>query len=321
MPMKETEVGCFIRLYKKVFGELNLQNADGTGFEVNISPAYPFVTPNGIPESSGYQMPGNENINITPPEITIHTLRRVLPNNRYANNFIGNVYGDPNTEEEGIVIGSVYSQEVDITIQLTIWAEDPRQREFLKMQIERPYINKNKMCKLLFEIGYLHGWDDGFVAQNLYITQRGDVDIQGNISQGDTIPRLYVATYEITFTTEIRDIDYYYRNSLFDIKSISDAGLNPEDYNVEDKESMKGLIIDFMRSYSVIISPHEENGMIKSLSQIVKEAAIAYGRSKDIYVDVFNFMENFQKLAIGPIAKAQSDTVDNNNNLGERDEP
>lgn len=320
MPMKETEVGCFIRLFKRVLGELNLQNADGTGFDVNISPAYPFVTPNGVPESSGYQMPGNENINITPPEITIHTLRRVLPNNRYANNFIGNIYGEPDTEEEGRVIGSVYSQEVDITLQLTIWAEDPRQREFLKMQIERPYINKNKMRKLLFEIGYLHGWDDGFVVQNLYMTQRGDVDIQGNISQGDTIPRLYVATYEITFTTEIRDIDYYYKNTLFDVKDLFEAGLDPENYNIDDKESVKKLVIDFMKTYSIIISPFEDNGIVKSLSQVVREASIAYGRKKDIYVDVFNFMENFHKIVIGPIEKAQSNTIDKNNNLAEREE-
>jgi len=67
MAMRETEVGCFIRLYNKVIRELNLLNSDGTGFNVVLSPAYPYVTPTGTPTYSGYQMPGNEKVKVTPP--------------------------------------------------------------------------------------------------------------------------------------------------------------------------------------------------------------------------------------------------------------
>lgn len=312
MPMKETEVGCFIRLYNRVFRELNLQNADGTGFSVHISPAYPFVTPSGVPESSGYQTSGNETVDITPPEITIHTIRRTLSNNRYQNNFISHIIGDVNTEDEGRIVGKVYSQEVDLTLQLTVWAEDPRQREFLKMQIERPYINRRKMLRTLFEIGCMNGWGDGFVVQNLYMTQRGDVDIQGNLNQGGTVPRLYTASYEIVFTTEIRDYEYFYKDAIFDVKDLAEAGLNPSDYDIGNKESMKQLIIDFMHFYGIRISLTDQSGMIKSLGQIVKEAAIGYGKSKDIYVDVFNFMESLEKVSIGPIEQSHLNMENSN---------
>ena len=67
MSMRETEVGCFIRYFDKKIRELNMQNIDGTGFAINISPAYPFTKPSGIPESSGYQIPGNDVIKIKPP--------------------------------------------------------------------------------------------------------------------------------------------------------------------------------------------------------------------------------------------------------------
>ena len=321
MPMRETEVGCFIRYFDKKIRELNLQNVDGTGFAVNISPAYPFTRPNGTPESSGYQIPGNDIIKIQPPEITIHTLKRVLPNNRYQNNYICDVVGEEGSSNEGILLGKVYSQEVEMTIQVTVWAEDPRQREFLKMQIEKPFINSRHMRKVLFEIGMRHGWEDGFVVQNMYITNRGDIDfaqdntkiIPDAISTDNELwPRLYICAYEINFTTEIRDIEWFYTNTIFDIKELSDSGINPIDYDISDPNSMIDLIIDLMQYYGITISKLDQNNEVKTANEIIRESAVAYGNSKNIYVDSYSFMESLEAISIGPISQYLSNHENTN---------
>jgi len=332
MAMRETEVGCFIRLYNKVIRELNLLNSDGTGFNVVLSPAYPYVTPTGTPTYSGYQMPGNEKVKVTPPEITIHTTSRLLADNRYQNNFINDVYGEEGTEDEGVLIGKLYSQEVDITLQLTIWAEDPRQREFLKMQIEKPLINKKKMLNLLYGIGANNGWDTGFIVQNLYINNRGDIDVPGDGIMSDTVqgdtadnsmfaPKIYTSAYEINFTTEIRDLDYFYDDTIFDVKELADTGLNPADYDITNPNAMIDLIIDLMQYYGIIISKTDDEGAVKTLHQIVVESAVSYGNAYEIYVDAYNFMESLRKISIGPIAVARTDIENDGYTAIELEEP
>ena len=325
MAMRETEVGCFIRYFDKKIRELNLQNIDGTGFGVILSSAYPFIKPNGIPESSGYQMPGNELLKLTPPEITFHTLKRVLPNNRYQNNFIGNIIGEEASINEGTLIGKIYSQEVDMTIQATVWAEDPRQREFLKMQVEKPFINSKHMRKLLFEIGLRHGWENGFVVQNLYMTHRGDIDfaqdntkiIPDAISTDNELwPRLYLAAFEINFITEIRDIEWLYSNTIFDINELKDSGINPTDYDISDPDSMINVIIDLMQYYGIIINKLDESNKVKTANEIIRESAVAYGKLKNIYSDSYSFMESLEAISIGPIAEYLG-TV--NNSVDEED--
>jgi hypothetical protein len=322
MPMKETEVGCFIRFYDKKIRELNLQNVDGTGFGVVLSPSYPFLRPNGQPESSGYQIPGNEIIKITPPEITIHTLKRTL-NNNYQNNFIGDVHS-----ENGGYAGKVYSQEVEITLQITIWAEDPRQREFLKTQIERPFINSKNMRKILFEIGLRHGWEDGFVVQNLYVNHRGDIDfgqdntkiIPDAITDNSFFPKLYIGAYEISFTTEIRDIEWFYTNTIFDINELVDSGLDLTNYNFSNNSAMIDLIVDLMQYYGITINK-SDNGINKTCNEIIRESAISYGNLKNIYVDSYSFMESLEAISIGPIANYISSHINSNSNeeVGEID--
>lgn len=311
MPMRETEVGCFIRYYDKKIRELNLLNVDGTGFRVVLSPAYPFLKPTGEPQSSGYQIPGSEITKITPPEITFHTLKRVLPNNRYQNNFVSDIYGEEGSQDEGAHLGKVYSQEVDMTIQATIWAEDPRQREFLKMQLEKPFINHKNMRKTLFEIGMRHGWSDGFVVQNLFLNHRGDIDFgQDNTKiMPDTIstdnefwPRLFIGAYEINFTTEIRDIEWFYTNTVFDITELADSGLNPTDYDISNNDGMINLIIDLMKYYGITINRVDSDNHIKTPTEIIREAAISYGNSKNIYVDSYSLMESLESISIGPIS-------------------
>jgi len=325
--MRETEVGCFIRYFDKKFRELNLQNLDGSGFAVNISPAYPFTKPNGIPESSGYQMPGNETIKIRPPEITIHTLKRVLTNDRYQNNYIGDVIGDIGTPDEGILLGKVYSQEVDLSIQVTVWAEDPRQREFLKMQVEKPFINFRHMRKVLFEIGMRHGWEDGFVVQNMSVNNRGDIDFaQDNTkivpdaisTDNELWPRLYICAYEINFTTEIRDIEWLYSNTIFNIKELVDSGIDPSNYDISDPDSMIDLIVDLMQYYGIVINKLDQNNDPKTPNEIIRESAIAYGDSKNIYVDSYSFMESLESICIGPICQYVSEhiNINTNENIG-----
>lgn len=317
MPMRETEVGCFIRYFDKKIRELNLGNIDGTGFSINISPAYPFTKPNGVPESSGYQIPGNEISKIKPPEITIHTLKRTIPNNRYQNNYIDDIY------DEGVLVGKVYSQEVEIKLQLTIWAEDPRQREFIKMVIEKSFINSKNMRKILFEIGMRHGWENGFVVQNLYVNNNGDIDIaQDNSSiMRDTIstdndlwPRLYITVYEIDFTTEIRDTELLYSNTIFNIKELADAGINPTDYDISNIDSMINLVIDLMQYYGVVINKLDENGIPKTTIEIIRESAVKYGNIKNIYVDSYSFMESLEAISIGPVSKFLINTINTNSN-------
>src|SRR4030042_793142 len=332
MAMRETEVGCFIRFYNKVIRELNLLNPDGTGFNVVLSPAFPYLTKSGDPTYSGYQMPGNDIIKVTPPEITIHTSKRLLPDNRYQNNFIQDIYGAEGDENEGALVGKVYSQEVDVTIQLTIWAEDPRQREFLKMQIEKPFINRKKMLKTLFEIGLYNGWENGFIVQNMYMNHRGDVDIvgdgvftdsvSGDTGNGAFTPKIYTGAYEINFTTEIRDIESFYGNTIFDISNIADTGLDLSNYDISDPNSLKLLVIDLMNYYGIVINPNDELGQPKSLHDIVVESAIAYGNLESIYVDAYIFMESLYKITIGPIKNSR---INLNNpqgeNIGEIEEP
>jgi len=332
MPMRETEVGCFIRFYNKMIRELNLLNPDGTGFNVVLSPAYPYVTKAGEPTYSGYQMPGNDIVKVTPPEITIHTSRRLLPNNRYQNNFIRDIYGEEGDDHEGALVGKVYSQEVDITLQATIWAEDPRQREFLKMQIEKPFINRRKMYKTLFEIGMNNGWDNGFVVQNMYMNHRGDIDVvgdgimndtvQGDVSDGAFVPKIYTGAYEINFTTEIRDIENFYGNTIFDVDQLEDTGLNPSDYDIATSEGMTQLIIDLMNYYGITINPNDELGQPKSLSDITTESAVAYGNAQGIHVDSLNFTESLQKISIGPIGVSRMDLYNaDGSQVGELEEP
>lgn len=334
MPMRETEVGCFIRFYNKVIRELNLLNPDGTGFNVVLSPAYPYVTKAGEPTYSGYQMPGNDIVKVTPPEITIHTSRRLLPDNRYQDNFIGDIYGEEGSDDEGVHIAKVYSQEVDITLQLTIWAEDPRQREFLKMQMEKPFINRRKMLKTLFEIGKNNGWDNGFIVQNMFMNHRGDIDvvgdgimtdtIQGDTADGAFVPKIYTGAYEINFTTEIRDTDYFYGNTIFDVDEFTDTGLDPADYDTSTADGMKQLIIDFMDYYGITIDPNDELGDPKSLSDVVVESAVAYGNAQGIHADAYNFMESLEKIAIGPTSVVNADIhnlTENDLNVGGVEEP
>jgi acyl carrier protein len=311
MSMRETEVGCFIRFYDKKFRELNLLNFDGTGFNVIMSPAYPFMKPTGTIESSGYQIPGNQITKITPPEITFHTLKRILPNYKYQNNFIADIYGEEGSADEGIFIGKKYSQEVDMSIQATIWAEDPRQREFLKIEFEKSFINHKYMRKILFEIGIRHGWEDGFIVQNLYLNHSGDIDYGSDNSEimPDTIssdnefwPRLYIATYEINFTTEIRDTEWFYKNTIFDIKELKDTGMDLSSYDIYSKDSMIDIIIDLSKYYGIIINKIDENNQIKTVNDIIREAAIKYGNLKNIYVDSYSYMESLEAITIGPIA-------------------
>ena len=323
MSMRETEVGCFIRYFDKKIRELNLGNVDGTGFSINISPAYPFTRPNGVPESSGYQIPGNEISKIKPPEITIHTLKRIIPNNRYQNNFLYDVYGDEGSEDEGVLLGKVYSQEVELKLQLTIWAEDPRQREFIKMIIEKSFINSRYMRKVLFEIGLRHGWQNGFVVQNIYLNNNGDIDIaQDNSSiMRDTIstdndlwPRLYISTYEIDFTTEIRDTEWIYSNTIFDIKELVSFGINPLEYNISSIDGMINFIIDLMDCYGININRLNDREEVKTAAEIIRESSAAYGNVKNIYVDSYSFMESLEAVSIGSIGKFFATVTNNDTN-------
>lgn len=292
MPMRETEVGIFIRFYDRSIKLLNLQNVDGTGFSVLVTPNFPnFLRPET--QKSSLAVPDTRlAARITPPEITIHTTNRTVTE-VYQNNFIDVVLDD-----DGDVIAKVFSQEVQMTIQLTIWAEDPRQREFLKTEVERPFINTKKMRQLLFAIGKNTGWPDGFVAQNLTLLHRGDSEMSGvrtNFDE-DYFPRMFTGFYEISFMTEIRNVEPLFEPSIFPINDITEAGIDPNDFDFSDPNFVIQLIIDLMAFFGVTISSTKPNGDAKTIQEITLEAAIGYGKSQNIFVDELNFQESLDTL-------------------------